>query len=890
LPNASCAITHVKVDSMPKRISFTLKIAGMQIIILALVTVTGLFAYEKFTGVVEGISEKLTPSSRLVKAGELLNHLDEAEINAKSYSLTRDTLYLDQFYFSAQKVEADLDQLQILEEQDSLDSETSEKLGTLINQKFTILRDLILLKDKFRVEQSLDRVNKKITSELLDSNIQQPTTLLQQTETKSETETAVPVIEEPEEVSETETETGKENKKKKLGWLFKKNELPVTESPVIPPSVTTTTTTTTVTTIPIVTNDSVIQQSFSNITREIKIVRTGETRIERELRKKELDLILEDERLNAEISEQLEHIREEERAKIAEEAKLAEKTIDDTKIQIAWFCFFIVVLLVFMAVVITNYVRTNSKYREALRMAKRNAEDLSKAKQNFLANISHEIRTPINAIAGFTEQLSSSSLSQAQNEQIRIIQKSTEHLTYLINDLLDFSKLEAGKITFEKIAFHPAELIADVLAVASNQAGKKPLALNADIDPEIPETLIGDPYRLKQILLNLYSNSIKFTESGYVNLETKVVLRSEKEVSLLFIVTDTGIGMTPEQVDKIFTEFEQANETITRKFGGTGLGLSIVRMLTDKLGGKIRIESEEGVGTKTMIEIPYLVATETETVITDDTEKTVECEEIRAYLLNLRVLIVDDEEYNRKLLAAILKKYNAIYTEAADGIEAIDELDRNDYDVILMDARMPKLNGIETTIRIRQMRDPKKSGIPILGISASTSEQDRKDYRDSGMNASIQKPFKETLLLSEIYTIVKNANAKTGLSENGRESSYKIKSNIHFKDLQEMCDGDTTFYADMLRTFIEGTNEGLKKIRDAYAHEDYEALGGQAHKIAAPCNHIGAIQLYGLLKKIEEIVRDKQDPQQLADLVVKVQEEAIGVIEITQRELDSVKV
>src|SRR5687768_14107928 len=177
---------------MSKRFSFIFKIAGMQIIILALVIVTGLFAYDKFTGVIEGISEKLSPSSRLVKAGELLNHLNEAEINAKSYSLTRDTMYLDQFYFAGHKVQADLEELQEIEAHDSLDSETTDILSRIINQKFTALLDLISLKDQFRVEQSLDRVNKKIAAEL-DSNLQQQT-LLQQTETKSQTATEMPIV------------------------------------------------------------------------------------------------------------------------------------------------------------------------------------------------------------------------------------------------------------------------------------------------------------------------------------------------------------------------------------------------------------------------------------------------------------------------------------------------------------------------------------------------------------------------------------------------------------------------------------------------------------------------------------------------------------------------
>jgi len=883
---------------MSNKLSFIFKIAGMQIIILALVTITGLFAYEKFSGVIEGISEKLTPSSRLVKTGELLNHLHEAEINAKSYSLTRDTLYLDQFYFAVENVETDLAQILAIEKQDSIDSKTTDSLGVIIKQKFDVLHELVSLKDKFRVEQSLDRVNKKIAEEkkvawaIDSSNTGNITNITNVTHVTNVQKTHV--IEEKEQ--------------QRRGWLFNKNKTPsskgddendrdddeemivvedtivIQEEPIV--------SNVSVTTVESVETpakpDSVIQQSFTNITREIKLVKYGESQIEKEIKEKELSLILADEVLNIEITKLLEDIHEEELAQVGKEAKLAEATIHDTKTQIAWFCLFIGLMLLFMAVVIIKYVRANAKYRNALRMAKRNAEDLAKAKQHFLANISHEIRTPINAIAGFTEQLSTSNLSQEQKEQIKIIHKSTEHLSYLLNDLLDFSKLEADKITFEKIVFHPSELVSDVLDVAANMAGKKEITLKAFIDPQIPETLVGDPYRLKQILLNLYSNSIKFTESGSINLEAKVILQSEKEVRLLIVLEDTGIGMNDDQVSNIFTEFAQANESITRKFGGTGLGLSIVRMLIDKMGGQIFIESEEGVGTKTTIEIPYMTYQTQPEMAQPQPEKHGSLDEIHQSLSNLRVLIVDDEEYNRKLLAAILKKYNTIYTEAADGMEALQELDRNDYDFILMDARMPNMNGVETTREIRAMRDPKKASIPILGISASTSDEDRAGYLEAGMNTSIPKPFKEALLLSEIHRILKERKPASAHVENGKENGHKMKSTIRFNDLQEMCDGDKNFYADMLRTFIEGTNDGIRRIREAYAREDYEALGGQAHKIAAPCNHIGAIHLYGLLKKMEEIVYYKQDPNQLAELVVKVQDEAIGVIDITQKELDSV--
>src|SRR5690606_1397772 len=323
-------------------------------------------------------------------------------------------------------------------------------------------------------------------------------------------------------------------------------------------------------------------------------------------------------------------------------------------------------------------------------------------------------------IAGFTEQIDKGPLTTEQKEQLSMVRKSIDHLLYLINDVLDFTKLQAGKVQLETIGFKPNDFVKDVITFLQPLAKEKNIHINSDLKTDDDLVLLGDPFRLRQIILNLISNSIKFTENGTISVSLTPIMKSNFFTNIRLEITDSGIGMTKNQLNKVFKEFEQAEVSTARNFGGTGLGLSIVSMLVKLHEGKIDISSTPNKGTTVSIEITYPVGTPEDIDLYEKIEK--ECENKLSLPEGLKVLIVDDEEFNRKLLTTILKQHKVLYTESINGKEAIKELKRNDYDLILMDARMPEMNGIEATKKIRKLPNEQKNNVPIIALTAAVTE------------------------------------------------------------------------------------------------------------------------------------------------------------------------
>ncbi|CAN0020276.1 unnamed protein product, partial [Chrysoparadoxa australica] len=450
----------------------------------------------------------------------------------------------------------------------------------------------------------------------------------------------------------------------------------------------------------------------------------------------------------------------------ANRSESAAEDVRSTNQQLLLFCILSGVILLVMAYIIASYIANNRNYRIALQDAKKQSEELSKARSQFLANMSHEIRTPLNAIVGFADQLAVSPMEQSQKEDITMIQKSADHLLYIINDILDVTKLQAGKMQLEKTTFQPKEVLNEVLQLVDHASKKKHLKILYDWSPEIPNRLKGDPYRLRQIMLNLVNNSIKFTSKGTISVMCKVRLQDKRKTVFCLDVIDTGIGMSAEQLKKIFNEFEQAELSTTRNYGGSGLGLSIVKMLVRLHGGDITVNSEKGKGTTISVEIPYMVAKPNRTIAL----KKVQTESDRARLDGKRILIVDDEAFNRKLLQRILEKHDAVVTEVENGLEAVQEVERNDYDMVLMDMRMPVMDGMEATRKIRKNKNLKLRSLPIIALTAATTSEEKARVEALGINGFLAKPFKEEALLKHMRQ-VQNSNRLKSLSKDKMSKS-----------------------------------------------------------------------------------------------------------------------
>lgn len=382
------------------------------------------------------------------------------------------------------------------------------------------------------------------------------------------------------------------------------------------------------------------------------------------------------------------------------------------------------------------------------------AESANKAKSQFLANMSHEIRTPMNAIIGMSDLLSATSLKEDQREYLLMIQNSASSLLTLINDILDFSKIEAGKLEIERIIFNLNDLIVNSLSPLKLIAAEKNIDLICEIEDSLPKVLFGDPLRIKQIILNLISNSIKFTpEYGLIEIIIKKIDYTDKnnaQITIKFSITDTGIGIPEDKIEKLFDSFHQLDSSTTRKFGGTGLGLSIVKSLIEIMGGFIKVESKFKVGSTFSFVIPFDIpssneeATSQEATFKEAQTLTFEKSE------DLHLLLAEDNKVNQLLMTKMVEKYGWQMDIADNGKKVLEKMGLKDYALILMDIQMPEMDGYETTLTIRNKENSSGKHIPIIALTANAMKGDKEKCLDAGMDDYLSKPIKSENLYKKV--------------------------------------------------------------------------------------------------------------------------------------------
>lgn len=375
------------------------------------------------------------------------------------------------------------------------------------------------------------------------------------------------------------------------------------------------------------------------------------------------------------------------------------------------------------------------------------AEEAVKSKQQFLSNMSHEIRTPMNAIIGFTNVVLKTKLDNSQTEYVNAIKESGDALIILINDILDIAKVDSGKMTFDHTPFKLSKSISTILHLFEQKMKEKNLELLHECDPSIPKFLIGDPMRLRQIILNLMSNAIKFTSTGKVSLNVQLLSEDSDKVSIKFLITDTGIGVPQDRLGHIFNNFEQATKATTSSYGGTGLGLAIVKQLVELQGGSIIAQSEEGKGSSFGFIMDFQKLSSAEQEIKEQVNPMLEIMQNDSVTEKVKVLVVEDMTLNQLLLKIILLDFGYEIDLADNGKIAIEKFQKNTYDIVLMDLQMPEMNGFEATSYIR---DVLKSTIPIIALTADVTTADVAKCKAVGMNDYISKPIDEKLLLSKI--------------------------------------------------------------------------------------------------------------------------------------------
>ena len=480
---------------------------------------------------------------------------------------------------------------------------------------------------------------------------------------------------------------------------------------------------------------------------------------------------------------------------------------------------------------------------------KERAEQGEQFKQRFLAHISHEIRTPLHGIAGFADLLLETSLTEKQRRWLFSISHSTERLNEVVNDVLELSKLEAGAVQLRKIPFSPESIARDVQESLALRAQNKGIDLLLELQENVPEAVLGDPTRLFQILINLVGNAVKFTEKGAVRMLVDADLPHEdaQQVYLRFRVIDTGIGIPAEKIKAVFGSFQQAGEDTVARFGGTGLGLTVTQELVQLYGGEIHVESTLAVGTTFTVIIPF--------PLTDAANLSIKTEEpIEMYSTQkLRILLVDDNELNREIAhEAILRHFeNAEIVEATNGKEAINTLETKPFDLVLMDMQMPTLSGTEATRLIRASDTIPDPELPIIALTAATTQEDIERALNSGMNTHLSKPFKPYQLAAVMGEALGLESDEKALSSSTVPVAEQTDQFLDLNFLRDFTEGDEEQMRYFIKKFLKQYPLEMEQLQQALHIADYSTLSLVAHSFKPQLEFVGLKKTATLVKELE---------------------------------------
>ncbi|MBA4144363.1 MAG: histidine kinase [Cytophaga sp.] len=498
---------------------------------------------------------------------------------------------------------------------------------------------------------------------------------------------------------------------------------------------------------------------------------------------------------------------------------------------------------------------------EELRIAKNKAEVSSKAKESFLANMSHEIRTPLNGIIGMIRELNKMSLTAKQHSYLKHAGSASQHLLSIINNVLDISKIEAGEFNLDLQTFSLRTVFEDIEGMLVSAIRDKFLNFDCQLSDDIAPALIGDPHRIRQILLNILSNCIKFTEKGGIHVVCTLADVQHNRQTIKISIQDSGIGMDHSHLKTLFNKFTQEDTSIARKYGGTGLGMAITHELIQMMNGHIKVFSEKGIGTRFDLYLPLEI--DYSGKLSGGLTKEYNCN-----MKGLRILLVEDNEMNRLVATNSLTHLGVIIEEAVDGIAAIDLLRNKSFDLILMDLQMPVMSGLEATLIIR---NELKLNTPIIALTANAFKNEIERCMQVGMNDYVTKPFDEALL---ILAIQKNAGHQVHVAEQNESVSLQREEDLFdLSKLTALSHGNSDFIANMVKLFCTNLPESISSLSDSYKKEDFTKVKSIAHKIKPTLDNFGITIL-----KSDITMLDTIDPKNINHAEVRAAIENVETV------------
>lgn len=828
------------------------KILILFLITLASVATAAYFVRENERILRNALSQLSRPESKLTLLHDILSFLPDAENKLRFFALTNNENYFNQYELLVDSVDKNLDQLSVIFSNDPITNQKLDSVRILLEQRKQLIIAYIEVKNK---SESIDFAKSAL------KKLKSRSVIPESTEERTGTTviTMYDTIEAKDDVNKAPEKKTKGifNKIKKV---FSKKETPVIDTNEAPPVIRSTTT---IITDTLYNKPPTDTANIDIIEKELNRIKTRDNKNYTELQEKELSMLENSSLLIDQITTIFKNM--EQSIINANEAKSmeAKRKASQSLFFIGILSLISLVLILILVSLILSGIRRSTKYRKELILSNLEANELARVKEEFLANMSHEIRTPLNAIIGFSDQLTNTELSSHQAKYLDAVRRSSKHLLEMVNDILDLSRLVAGKFNIENMPFHIDEVIQDVIPPFQLLAVEKGLLFNVESNYDKSLVLIGDQLRLRQILYNLLSNAVKFTNKGKVILSCGVTKDRLNNAEVTIAVKDTGIGIPSEKLENIFEDFKQVESSSSRRYGGSGLGLAISRRLARLQHGEILVNSIPGKGSEFQLILKYEVHKGDYDLIDQKVESPYD---IKSSLEAKKLLVVDDDIFNT-LLAKIIGENNKMNVQvASNGYQAQELLTTNEYDLVMTDLQMPGLTGTELVKFIRENKNPRIASLPVIAFTANKIDRYDQKLMSHGFNEVLQKPFMEDELLERIAYYLSQ-----GQFEKKPDTLQKKKpTNVSYSldQVSLFSAGNALNEVEIIKTFIISAESSMKQMWDSFNNEDYGELKNIAHKLLTSYGHLKVDEALIALTALDALDLNHIDNSKIAQLIL----------------------
>ena len=847
-------------------------------LIILLISSIVYFTFNSFQQLTQSSDELAKPNARIELLHDILFTIYNAESNIRSYTLSEQEETLNAYFLELANINDMVDTLLILAGNDKFFLQFIDSINVKLNEKTELLEQFIELKRQdensifyqralheiIQIAEGEGKLREITHQSVLDPEFDDTVTEVYSEEVSEERESILRKF--------WNLVRGRDDKKaEEQEQIAEENKIPEIES-----------------------DDSQIAQQIrtdsiitvyrdtddlrGDIESTLRSIAQSMVRKQQRLKAEENRILKEDKEVMDRIWGYVKLLEDYERANAIEKAQTAHSTVKSTSNKIFIIVVFSLFVLIVFSMFLVSDINKSRFYKNQLVHAKNKAEDLLLVKQRFMANISHEIRTPLNSIIGFSRQLGKTDLKKEHKTFVNAISQSSVHLLNMVNDILDFSKIEAGKIHLEDTYLNIRDIAEEVYNTLHIIAKEKKLDFKIDTKNLKNHHVSGDPMRIRQILLNIAGNAIKFTEKGSVEMIVSDYVKKE-EPNLSFVsirVTDTGVGIALADQQKIFEEFAQSDNQVTRKFGGTGLGLSISKKLVEIMNGSIELQSRKSKGTNFTIHLPLKI-----------TEKPVKLEKVESMAtdktLIARILLVEDDKLNRLLLKSLFTEYPGIsLLESEDGFKGLELIKKEKFDLIITDIQMPGMSGIEMVRQMKQLPEPINFRTPILAFTADITPENILEINQNGIDDYITKPVDEYQLMNKISELLKVENKQAfsvlkdskeidfhGLNS-GIKDSHQDQKPYDLEGLKRFTGNDEKSMMLIIEAFLDDTNAHIKELEVSLKQDNRQNIFQIAHKMS---NMFDILMVNGAkyyLKNLSHIKDNNSTKEEVAENVNQV--------------------